>query len=203
LFVTGQAIALRATPHHVRVGLVERGRVALHRHAELPAQVDGLGIGHAELFRQFVYSQVLRHSRLSLSHFVVGFSHHIGSSPPLKGVGQTVEHFIAHITSPRPLESATPSRGRETSGPADPGTASSGSSRHADHPRVVHDASEEFHRGSTSATTDTAPDRCDDSVLVTRPGRLVCIGLRLAVDLGCRHVIIGRLIRGLGGVVIG
>ena len=68
LLVAGQAVALGPAPHHVGVGLGERGRVALHvADAELAAEVDDLSVRHPELFRELVHAHVLRHSAFSPS----------------------------------------------------------------------------------------------------------------------------------------
>lgn len=69
LRLTGQAIAICTTSHHVGVGLVKRGRLALDGHAEGVAQVDGLGIGHAKFLRQFGHLDLFCH--LTHQPFVV------------------------------------------------------------------------------------------------------------------------------------
>jgi hypothetical protein len=68
LLVASQALTNRAPADHVGVGLVERGRVALHGHAEDTTEVDDLLVRHPELLGQLVQPHVLRHVCHSTFH---------------------------------------------------------------------------------------------------------------------------------------
>ena len=62
LLVAGETVANGAAPDHVGVRLVERRRVALHRHAERAGEIHRLGVRHPELLGQLVHPHVLRHA---------------------------------------------------------------------------------------------------------------------------------------------
>jgi len=60
LLVPGQAVTRGAPPEHVGVRLLEGGGRPLGRHTEDTTQVEHLGVGHPELFCEFVDPDLLR-----------------------------------------------------------------------------------------------------------------------------------------------
>ena len=150
--------------------------MALHGNAEHTAQVDGLGIGHAELLGQFVYSDVLRHAACQPFAFTFGLGR-LPARPSLapdsslrarEFAAERCELLRPHSGAglPCPFEAAATHRRLETLDAAQPRSAAAAAATLRDRsaaidvrPVRVEDAADQFGLRAPGPAADARADR--------------------------------------------